>query len=189
MNNKLDKARVAFLSLCFVIMSLFRPASPVFASDSKIYPATFCQIYGPDLRTGMNDFVGYSQHGALVNLHPSRPLRVVCPIVRDNTQNTTGLDYVRVTIWNHHLTENFSCTLSSVRLNGENPIDAATRSAGHHLNPQMLNFQGDNGVNESIQYATGIQEGSFYTLFCSIPPMIGSGPPSRLGGYVVREPD
>lgn len=100
-----------------LLMSLFVLSSPANAVDRKINSATVCQ---PNSGAQVSDFTYYST-GITNNATADR--WVSCPVVRDNTFNTNGLNLASVSVAG---TGSFFCYLDNVNNNGSLGVWAST---------------------------------------------------------------
>ena len=90
-------SRVRILSILFIAF-LFLQSSSAFAADGKVYPGSICKRWTSDTigsePLAKNRYLGVSQFGFIVNEHPNKRLRVVCPLPREHT--TAGIDSITV---------------------------------------------------------------------------------------------
>jgi hypothetical protein len=175
-------------TLLLILSALPAKATPDVDELIRTYPATMCQVWGHDVVNGVDVSAGYSQFGKLANKHRSKPLNVVCPIIRKENFGRQGLAYVRVWFLDRHPLIDLTCTVYSADVNGETVYDMQT--ASHSGASEEFAFFNFLDIDLSVPHdpdPSGFEHGSLYTLFCSIPPRVGDGGFSWLGSYIVRE--
>lgn len=150
------------------------PGSARAAIDEKTYPATSCRRM--DDSAGA---LGTRPNGTIENDHPSFPLTVICPIVRDNTQ-TTGIWSARVSVVDANDTNSsvgkVVCTAESVNKFG----------ALHATSTAQTSQVGTGRSTLVLSPATQVVEG-YSAIKCTLPPSDTLGR-SRLVAYQVNEP-
>ena len=82
---------------------LFAASSMV---DSKAIPAALCQT-----NPGGKGIAMYGYNGEVYNRHPSEPLAVICPLLRDVMNQTRGLYHIQVSFAESHPTLHPTCSL------------------------------------------------------------------------------
>jgi hypothetical protein len=157
-------------------------------TDSKILPATVCQVWGPfeeDLSpaivTDIRNSIRYTSNGRVENWHPSYKIAVVCPLVRDYINGR--LDTLSVT---------FRDNYPGPGVGGKGVLDcsllANNRDGTGSVASDYESSEGVNGKDNDFEDMTldnQATDGSF-TLVCGIPPMYG-GVKSFVGGISYRE--
>lgn len=84
-------------------------------------------------------------------------LNVVCPVVRDNTKNTSGMPSAQINVWNATSGVNFHCVFYNYDLWGLiTTLDSADTSL---VGQRTLSFK---------LYTSNV--GGYYTIFCIVPP-------------------
>ncbi|MBD0345040.1 MAG: hypothetical protein ICV63_09515 [Coleofasciculus sp. Co-bin14] len=140
-------------------------ASPAFADDRKTYPGNLCQP-GPFATAST---ISYGLDGSVENT-ASGSIYVVCPVVRDNTTNTTGLKQIQVQINKPSSTGTY-CSFYSKSADGVNTF----------FN-EKWNFEGSGNriisLNVQKSYASG-----YYFIACILPPK------AKVVSYIVNEAD
>ena len=156
--------------LCASLIGTLMVATTAMA-DLKIYPATICKIFATD--RNLSRHLSFSQFGRLENRHPSRRIRVVCPILRDKTSSVKKVE-VRGYDGNplDNRTGRLRCILrSNVRYgtrllrSGRNPSQQIIRTRGSFVGLFTWNFQ-------NLRSNRFSSSRSIYTLTCDIPPRI-----------------
>ena len=147
------------------------------AADVKILPATVCQAHippdianNPEEVTLMKSSIRYSMFGRVENGHPSRPLTVVCPLVRDAT-----LDYVRVYAFDNFVGDGANgvgalrCTVRSNNRWGTSALDFQDWNTSDHPSIEgTFSFGSYAFMYYQVDDKDGDEGG--YTLTCTIPP-------------------
>jgi hypothetical protein len=86
------------LLLAVVVGAFPTPARAQTETDSKILPATMCQLWGPfennlsqAIVSEIHNAIRYTENGRVENWHPTYKIAVVCPLVRDLRLGSAGL--------------------------------------------------------------------------------------------------
>lgn len=126
----------------------------VHASDRKNFPGTMCKPYN----SSSNNYA-YSSSG-IRNTSSSSSLSVYCPVVRDNTLNTNGIDWAKVSYSQSPSTNyRLSCTLYSKTSTGRT-VDSHYKSLTHYETGYgALYFD----LDESARYGN-------FNVYCRVPP-------------------
>jgi len=163
-------------------------------TDSKILPATVCQVWGPfennltpALVSEIHGSIRYTENGRVENWHPTYKIAVVCSIVRDYVAG--DLDRLTVTFRDNYPGTGSSgrgilgCTLRANNREGTATVDS------HYMDSEGPNGDtpDDDGVFdfEQMMLDSPVTDGS-YTLTCGIPPAY-HGVRSFIGGISYRE--
>jgi hypothetical protein len=164
-------------------------------TDSKILPATMCQVWGPfeenlsaatvaDIRNSIR----YTENGRVENWHPTYAIGVVCPLVRDNIDKP--LDWLTVTF-----RDNYPGTGTNGRGILRCWLLANNREGTSQVASDYEDSEGANGDSpdndgvfdfEHMTLDAAVTDGSF-TLTCTIPPM-SHGAKSFIGSIRYQEP-
>ena len=182
-----------------VLLAVMVGACPVAAlaqteTDSKILPATVCQVWGPfennlspAVVSEIRDSIRYRENGRVENWHPTYKIGVVCPLVRDYVEGR--LDTLTVTFQDNYPGPGVSSRgILDCRLLANNREGTAA-VASHYESSEGPN--GDDPDNdgvfdfEDMTLNDAATDGS-YTLFCGIPPAY-HGVRSFVGGIRYRE--
>ncbi|MEM7250620.1 MAG: hypothetical protein AAF493_04320 [Pseudomonadota bacterium] len=144
---------------------------PVFVvTDSKTTPGTACHAYGEDeAHADIRELKHLSY--ALTSGHDNFA-SVVCPLVRDNTANTNGLDSIEVKIYNPVAGVEFSCSIRSYDEFGgfiDDDFDATTQQGNQTLEMSLAASEVD----------------GYYVMTCLMPP-VGTYT-SKIYSYTYRE--
>jgi hypothetical protein len=87
------KSHIKLFAASSISILAMSTAPAAFAGDSKIYPGAACQ---PERGARVSDL---NASGSFIeNQNRSSSMRVICPIVRDNTTNSNGIAQVTVRI-------------------------------------------------------------------------------------------
>jgi hypothetical protein len=169
-------SRCGALLLCSgAIGTLAGSASLAEASDSKWFPGTFCRAAPAP---GYHHLPHYLTNGSVTNRHTTQFLRVVCPLVRDNTQNTSGPDSVAIGWFNLNTDHDISCTLFSMGNDGTTEWEEEATEGSTTTEWEKKN------VNMST--SSSAIDGSYH-LTCLIPPQHTLGL-SGIAYFRVQEP-
>ncbi len=153
----------AVLVLCFTLIS-----ANGFGQDRKTYHGTTCQGLAPFDRSMLENRVA-----GIENFHGTLPAFVMCPIIRDNANNTTGFDgpiWVRV-FRSSATTQRLHCWVSTINVTGVRIRTANASWVGNGWQWLALNTS---GAGASVAWGSAL-------LYCSLPPG------SRLLSYTVDE--
>nr|MCH9672315.1 hypothetical protein [Gammaproteobacteria bacterium] len=80
-------------------------------TDSKTMPGNSCQAYGES--SAYADAIDLKHLSYALTSGDDSITTVVCPIVRDNTTNTNGVDGVEIKVFNPVAGVDFECQLNS----------------------------------------------------------------------------
>jgi hypothetical protein len=163
-------------------------------TDSKILPATMCQVWGPfenNLSSAtvseIRNSIRYTENGRVENWHPTYKIAVVCPLVRDYVDSR--LDWLTVTF-----RDNYPGTGASGRGILSCTLRANNREGTAAVASDYEDSEGENGDSpdndgvfdfEGMTLDDAATDGS-YTLTCAIPPM-EHGLRSFIGGIRYQE--
>lgn len=144
--------------------------------DSKHYSGSICRDATP------NEYINgttYDDMGYVANKRSDRNLTVVCPLIRDNTNNRLGISGIGVYFTDSHPFENIDCEVTSRRMNGDyysgsNHMVSKDVSSGALWLGAPIRLRGQN---------------YFFDLTCTIPPKSESGDLSVIKSIVVTEFD
>jgi hypothetical protein len=137
--------------IAIAAVSLFLSSGSPMATDRKVHNGSMCQ---PVFSEFGDDITSFS--GGIINRSTNNFVSVICPIVRDNTQNTDGTALAFVNVRSSG-GQSLNCTLVSRDKNGifiEEKSASTTSST-----PVSLNVD----VNASAVLGT-------YALSCQLPP-------------------
>lgn len=110
-------------------------------------------------------------------------MTLVCPIVRDNTTNTSGWDSVEVGYFDKHSAAAIQCTAHSRDFSGV----AGWTQQGLSVDTPGTSWAKTNMIFDSMMAFS--ENGGYYYVLCVLPPMQGGGaPPSGIAYYRVQEP-
>lgn len=157
-------------------------------TDSKILPATVCQVWGPfednlspAIVSDIRNSIRYTSNGRVENWHPSYKIAVVCPLVRDYVNGR--LDTLSVT---------FRDNYPGAGVGGRGVLDCSLLANNREGTASVASdYETSEGVNgkdfdfENMTLDDAATDGSF-TLVCGIPPMY-YGVKSFVGGISYRE--
>jgi hypothetical protein len=156
--------RTSGFALCTAITCLI---TTVASADSKNYPGSGC---APD-DGNPSTFIRYA--GGLWNADGTNELGVSCPIVRDNTTNTNGLN--TSIVWVYNTGGTLSCTVSSISEYGQ---------------VKSYNTQSTTAVgNVKLVFPpllSSTNTGGTYTIWCSLPKSVGYTY-ARIYAYQINE--
>lgn len=139
-------------------------AQPAEAGDNKAYPGSACVAWGTstDIQAEL-----YSE---VVNNSTTDDNSVICPIVRDNTTNSTGTGTAWVYVYRDaSATSSLSCNLYS-----------ANASTGGLAFSDFNSTTGTGNIRLDLQLSNSATAGP-YTLRCILPPL------SKIYSYLVPE--
>ena len=181
-----------------LLLSVMVAAFPVAAraqTDSKILPATVCQVWGPfennlsaAVVSDIRNSIRYTHNGRIENWHPTYKIGVVCPLVRDTV--ASRLDWLTVTF-----RDNYPGTGASNRGRLDCTLLANNREGTAAVASHYEDSEGENGDSpdndgvfdfENMTLDDAATDGS-YTLFCGIPPTY-HGLRSFIGSMRYQEP-
>jgi hypothetical protein len=150
------------------------------ASDSKVFNGTFCKMRHELLQPPpvVSQDVLYTTSGEVENRTSARR-EMVCPIIRDNTQNTSGWDHIIVGYVDHHLQEDISCTAFS---RGADGTVAFSQTVGE------TTFTTGTWDTLFIDATAMSEVDGYYHLNCEIPGEDPVGGVSAIAFYRVQEP-
>jgi hypothetical protein len=178
-NNR--QFRLASLLLLVPTAGVMALPSVASAEVKQVLPGTICQLHGQALTDSSiagQESLSYSQHGAVINNHPTKYLNVVCPITRFSTNRAT----IRVYYAAQNLSQPLKCRVSSNSWYGTTPVHTtawATAVSTGSPQPGLWWFHQVPQTNNSY----GI---SNYTVFCQIPPGTGIFK-SSVGSFIVQD--
>jgi hypothetical protein len=193
--NPSSARRYATRLLLAVVVGAVPTAAPAQTeTDSKILPATMCQVWGPFENnlsqatvSEIRNSIRYTENGRVENWHPVYKIAVVCPLVRDYVAGR--LDALAVTFRDNYTGSGsngrgiLECTLLANNREGTRAV------ASHYQNSEGPNGDSadDDGVFdfEDMTLDDAATDGSF-TLTCAIPPMYHEVK-SFIGGIRYRE--
>jgi len=171
------------------------PAAALAQTDSKILPATVCQVavpledLSPAVVADLRNSLRYSANGRIENWHPTLPITVVCPLVRDNVGDR--LDWLRVTFFDGYPGPGpngkglFACRLRANNRKGTGHVASDYRDSE---GVDGMNMEADGAFDFEDMTLAGESEDGSYTLTCTIPPVWGNGTKSYLGTIRYQEP-
>ncbi len=157
-------------------------------TDSKVLPATVCQVYIPfdNLSSSsiaeLRNSVRYGANGRVVNWSTTSAVTVICPIVRDSVASTMS--------WlNVYFTDNYpgsgangignvKCRLRSNTPQGLSDVSQHSDSSDE--------ADGDDG--DFFMTVDDAQDDGNYTLACTLPPAHPTGGLSSIGSIRYQEP-
>ena len=146
------------------------------AEDRKYYPGAMCR----PLSSGVQ--VSYGDDDSIINRSEQAPLKVVCPIIRDTTDNRDGLESIRIRYYDNHNRQNIGCRSDIWRGDSKfvkGQVGKRTRTMG--LGEYVINGPTDPPKDRSFS--------NYYTVSCSIPPKLKGKLPSKLLNFAVTEGD
>jgi hypothetical protein len=182
-----------FMSACLAAALMCASAPAGASTDSKILPATVCQVrIPPDDSlsqaevTEIRNSIRYWQNGRIENWHTTDPLTVICPIVRDNVG--THLNWLRVYFHDYYPgTGANGRGLLACRLRSNNRWGTETIS-DHYDDSEGADGGGDDSGDFEMELGDADNDGS-YTLLCTIPPVYGpTGQHSGIASIRFEEP-
>lgn len=130
--------------------------APVLAGDAKVYPGGMCHA---DVLSS-DPFIAQRGIGAF-NLDESKQRRSVsCPIVRDNTQNTNGLESLVVRVQTNH---SFDTTRQPLdcEINSRDPFGNTVERTSFRVT--------SNGNAERVLFMAQSRGGGYYEFRCDLP--------------------
>lgn len=154
-----------------VFVSILMLVAPAASADEKTFTAAFCQEVGRN-----QHWFDQSPDGRLYNRDAVSSRNLVCPVVRDRTEQSSN--WTEVTVLDRHYNSNITCTFYSVERTHANGWWRSASTQGSSVQWQTLRVS--NNLSEHDQ-------GSYYFL-CSIPP-IYQGNASGIASYLVNERD
>ena len=150
------------------VMSGALGASTAQAEDGKVFPGGMCYRLS-------GGTANYTSNGRLFNSSAVSTMTVLCPIVRDLTQDPWNT--IEVVAIDQHLNQNVTCRgFSNSRDGGLFGQTAALSTAGNGNAGQVLDLGG--GIWEEAR--------GYYFAKCDIPP-VGAAQ-SGIASYIVVEP-
>ena len=137
-------------------------------SDKKVFSGAGCQIEGSGNYVDGTPSIFNRYGGVFQNYHTNWD-HVICPILRDQTQNLTGMQGVHVRIYNSGLGRGFWCELTSLA-----PFAGAGSVSGFPSFPVPLQVDHEDApstglVDLSLSVTQSVADGSFM-LHCEVPP-------------------
>ena len=144
--------------------------------DRKYYPGAMCR----PLSSGGQ--VSYGDDDSIINRSERAPLKVLCPIIRDTTDNIDGLESIRIRYYDNHRHQNIACSGHIWRGDSKfvkGRVGNKTRSMG--LGEYVIDGPTYPPKDRSFS--------NYYTVSCSIPPKLKGKLPSKLLNYSVTEGD
>ncbi len=172
-----------------VLMAVLAPTAFAHAAtDSKILPATICQVYIPfdNLSSSaiaeLRDSIRYGVNGRVVNWSTTKAVSVICPIVRDAVAST--LDWLTVYFEDNYPGTgandigNVKCRLRS------NDREGLSDVAQHYDSSDDVD--GDDG--DFFMTVDAAEDDGNYTLACTLPPAHPTGGLSSIGSIRYQEP-
>lgn len=164
---------------------------PTFAAtDSKILPATVCQAWVTmalntwDAEVSeMRNSIRYSVNGRIENANLTKPLTVVCPLVRDTV--ASRLNWLRVFFRDNHPGDGVNesgAVRCRIRANNPQGTGHVAEDFDHSIAGNADSLDGDFEMGLNAASADGS-----YTLTCVIPPVF-NGVRSSIGSIVIEEP-
>jgi len=193
-NRSSTHCHAAGLMLALVVGVFPNAARAQSETDSKILPATVCQVWGPfennltpALVSEIHGSIRYRENGRVENWHPTYKIAVVCPLVRDYVSG--NLDWLTVTF-----RDNYPGTGANNRGRLDCTLLANNREGTAAVASDYEDSEGVNGSNpdndgvfdfENMTLDDAATDGS-YTLLCGIPPAY-HGVRSFIGGIRYQE--
>lgn len=180
--------RLRPLSLLALVGAALAFPAVAHASDSKILPATVCQVYIPfdnlssSAITELRNSIRYGANGRVVNWSTTQALTVVCPIVRDVVGST--LDWLNV-----YFTDSYPGAGANgignvkCRLRSNNPQGLSDVAEHYDSSDQTDGADGD----FFMTLDAAVNDGN-YTLACTLPPAHPTGGLSSIGSIRYQEP-
>ncbi|MBW4622435.1 MAG: hypothetical protein KME17_24145 [Cyanosarcina radialis HA8281-LM2] len=176
-NRKFSLASFLLLIPTVGVMALPSVAS---AEVRQVLPGTICQLHGQALTDSSlagQESLSYSQHGAVINNHPTKYLYVVCPITRFSNYRAT----IRVYYAAQNLAQPLRCRVNSNYPFGTTAYHTTAWATLPNNNPwwfhQVPQYNWSSGLSSGI---------TTYTVFCQIPPS-GGGNKSSVGSIIVND--
>ena len=154
------EAKIVFLSTALAVVLV--AASGAHAEDTKVYSGDACQTFFGDQAGDL-----FRNPQSLHNQSDEYRL-VICPIVRDNTENLNGVESAEIRVQSP-LTLELVCYLQSRSALGE--LLEQDRGATTSQNVNVLPLDVDVSTI-----------GGYYSLACELPPQ------GQIYGYSVTEP-
>ena len=143
--------------------------------DRKYYPGAMCRSLSSSSQ------MHYGDDDSIMNRSEQFRLKVLCPIIRDTTDNHDGLESIRIKYYDNHHRQDIDCR-------GD-----IWRGDSKFLKGQKGNGTRAMGLGESIVRRIRPPQdrvfGQYYTVECSIPPKLKGKLPSKLLNYSVTEGD
>lgn len=146
-------------------------------SDGKIYPGAICVPTQHHHFTDINS-IKYSWDGTF-EVRDAGPFttRVVCPVIRDNTYATRGLQKVQIYFDDNNPSEDVSCDVSAWELPANRLLKRSSKRRS------TVNGKGNFFMNYPITSSTNA---TFYTVNCDVPGAY-NGARSRIVSISVSE--
>lgn len=140
--------------MAIAVVSCAAFGSSAYASDFKTMPGSACQPRSPNDRQDV-----FALLDGVINVNPTDPAFVICPIVRDNVStNPNGVLQVRLTVKGSSNDEKVSCVLDNREADGtRNQRDED--SAGNATGSSALVLEVKQG-----------QRNEYYVVQCRLPP-------------------
>ena len=147
----------------FVVLagwSAMSPTSVLAADDAKIYPGNYCRPYDWNTPT-----VQFHTDGSLFNAHTRDWLIVLCPMIRDLSRNGDGVTFalIRFEFENSGPSQQVFCEVTTRYFN--NGVAKKFQHGRSNLGYQRGTI--------SIPYGGNAGYGTYYTLYCALPPRAG----------------
>ncbi|MEM8932353.1 MAG: hypothetical protein AAGE94_14320 [Acidobacteriota bacterium] len=173
--------RSTLLTGLFVVAALFGAASdaagctPCFwQGDRKIIPGSECDIRLDSESTSW----GIDWRGGICNLSFSEPLKVSCPVGRDNTQNQNGLECAEPYFYWESYADTAHCVLYARQASGSGSYYSTS-----HTGPAATGSTSI-GLHINNSYTRG-----YYHMTCLIPQKAGNSDYSCLRSFQWGEPN
>lgn len=130
-------------------------------SDGKIYPGAICVPTQHHHFTDINS-IKYSWDGRF-EIRDAGPFttRVVCPVIRDNTYATRGLQNVQIYFNDNNPSENVSCYVAAWDMPSNRLLKVSSRRSS-----TTVSGRGNFFMNYPIKSSTNA---TFYTVNCDVP--------------------
>ena len=147
--------QLAAAGSCAVIVSA---ASIAFALDGKTMPASGCTFDGPLVNTGITPAWGFTYTGG-ITVSSGGTARFGCPIVRDRMVGTSGLEQLKVHVFDQDSGKQVFCTATSTTNNGTQVQQVGPLGSGvaWSANYKQLTF----ALNQS-------QDWGYYHVECGV---------------------
>lgn len=135
--------------------------------DRKIIPGSACDLRFDSESTSF----GVDWRGGVCNLSFSDSLKVSCPVVRDNTDNTDGMHCAEAYFYRDGGSAEAECVLYARQSSG---------AGNYYSTSQTLNVGAGSfiGLHINNSYSRG-----YYHMTCLIPPKAGGGDYSCLRSF------
>jgi hypothetical protein len=165
---KLFTRRILVASAIASALALSSGSAHAAGADKKVFSGSQCQIEGSGNYVDGSPSIFTRYGGVFQNYHTNWD-HVICPILRDQTQNLSGMQSVHVRIYNSGLGRGFWCELSSMA-----PFAGAGTVSGFPSFPVPLQIDHEAAsftglVDLSLNVNQSVIDGSFM-LHCEVPP-------------------